>query len=71
MLLLLLTFFESTVFSWVVGKFSCFQNIQARFASMDALTDDYYEVMDLKFLLAEYERTKLERQRFNMRVGEL
>ena len=38
---------------------------------MDALTDDYYEVMDLKFLLAEYERTQLDRQRFAMRLSEL
>ena len=30
---------------------------------MDAITDDYYNEMSLKFLINEYERTKDEKQR--------
>jgi len=30
---------------------------------MDAISDDYYNEMQLKFLISEYERGKLEKQR--------
>mgnify|MGYP006893254841 FL=1 len=31
---------------------------------MDAISDDYYEVMSLKFLVSEFERTKEEKQKY-------
>ena len=30
---------------------------------MDAISDDYYEEIHLKFLIAEYERSQFEKQR--------
>ena len=63
-LLMILIFFEQTIFSWVLKNINCFRNIQARFEQMDALSDDYFEVMSLKFLISEYERTKQDKQKY-------
>ena len=59
--LMLILFFESTLITFFVKNFNCFKNYQKKFESMDAISDDYYEVLDLKFLVSEYERTKQEK----------
>jgi len=35
--------------------------VQVKYADMDAISDDYYNEMQLKFLISEYERGKLEK----------
>jgi hypothetical protein len=38
---------------------------------MDAISDNYYEVMSLKFLVSEFERTKQEKQRYLLFIEEI
>lgn len=57
-ILLFLIVFERAIVKYLVANFTCFKSIQRKFEQMDAISDDYYEVMSLKFLVSEYERTK-------------
>ena len=59
--LILLTIFQQTIFSFFVSRVSCFSEIQSRYADMDAISDDYYNEMNLKFLVSEFERAKDEK----------
>jgi len=70
-LLICLALFEQTVFSFFISHISLFANIQKQFNEMDALSDDYYEEMTLKFLISEYERTKQEHQELNLYLEEI
>jgi len=36
--------------------------MQKQFESMDAITDDYYDEINLKFLLNEYQRAKQDKK---------
>ena len=63
-LLLILMLFETTIFSWILSHITCFSNLQKKFETMEALSDDYLEVVSFKCLISEYERTKQERQRY-------
>lgn len=40
---------------------NCFTKIQKAFEKMDAISDDYYDEIHLKFLIAEYERAKMDK----------
>ena len=56
-----MVFFESTLFRTLLRK-CC--KIKDNFESMDALSDDYYNEISVRFLINEFERTKEERQKF-------
>ena len=60
-IILLLMVFETTIFSFLKDNLRCFKNLQTQFEQMDAISDDYYEEITLKFLVSEYERTKQEK----------
>lgn len=64
LMLLLLIIFERTIFNFLVSNINCFKTINERFQKMEAISDDYYRVMDLPFLISEYERAKQERKRY-------
>ena len=53
-----LSIFESTIFSWCTKHFAFLADMQQKFKEMDALSDDYYNEINLKFLICEYERAK-------------
>jgi len=63
-LLILLSLFESTIFRGILNLVGCFTEIEEKFDSMSAISDDYYEVITLKFLISEYERAKQEKQKY-------
>lgn len=67
-ILILLMIFESTILSLILSTFTCFKDLQKKFHDMEAISDDYYEVMTLKFLVSEFERTKQEKQRYLLHV---
>lgn len=56
--LMILMIFETTIFSWIVEHLDCFSSIQKRFEEMDAISDDYFDIISFNFLISEYERTK-------------
>lgn len=56
--IILLAIFERTIFSWITKNITCFISVRQTFLDMDAISDDYYEEITLKFLISEYERTK-------------
>ena len=57
----LLMILKETILDWILSTFKCFNSLQKKFEQMDALSDDYLEVMSLRFLISEYERTKQEK----------
>ena len=56
--IILLAIFERTIFAWITRNITCFISARQTFLDMDAISDDYYEEITLKFLISEYERTK-------------
>lgn len=60
-IILLLALFEHTIFSYMVDTFGVLSNFKDKFDKMDALSDDYYQEMNFKFLITEYERAKFEK----------
>ena len=38
---------------------------------MQAISDDYYDQMHYKFLISEYERAKLEKQKFTLYIDRI
>lgn len=56
--LFVMLFFEQVVFSWILRNIKCFKNIDKAYQQMDAISDNYYNEMNLDFLVSEYERTK-------------
>ena len=38
---------------------------------MDAISDDYYNEMNLKFLINEYERAKIEKQNYMLYINKM
>jgi len=38
---------------------------------MDAISDDYYDEMGLKFLISEYERAKQEKQKYLLYIDQI
>jgi hypothetical protein len=61
LIILILALFEHTIFSYLVSTVSCFSDMQEKFNKMEAISDDYYEEMNFKFLITEYERAKFEK----------
>ena len=57
-MILILLFFESTIFSWMVRNIKILANLQQKFEEMDAISDDYYDQINFKFMVTELERTK-------------
>ena len=60
--IMLILFFESTIFRWLKPKLD--MSLDQKFDKMEAISDDYYSIISLKFLLSEYERTKQEKQKY-------
>lgn len=60
--ILLCLLFEATIFRCLRQRCGCFRNMQKQFESMDAITDDYYDEINLKFLLNEYQRAKQDKK---------
>lgn len=67
-MLLCLILFERTIFNFLVSNIDCFKTINQKFQKMEAISDDYYSVMDLRFLISEYERAKQERKRYQQLI---
>ena len=57
-IIMLLILFEQTIFGYIKSTFKCLIKAQKAFEEMDAISDDYYDEMGLKFLISEYERAK-------------
>lgn len=38
---------------------------------MQAISDDYYDQIHFKFLISEYERAKLEKQRYTLFIDQI
>ena len=53
---------ESTIFVCLNKHCHCCRKYQKAFEKMEAISDDYYDEIHLKFLLAEYDRAKLDKQ---------
>jgi hypothetical protein len=70
-IILILVLFETTIFSYLISTFSCFQNIQDKFNKMEAISDDYYEEINFKFLISEYERAKFEKQKYMIYIEKI
>jgi hypothetical protein len=62
LLVLILWIGESTIFLCLNKHCHCCRKYQKAFEKMDAISDDYYDEIHLKFLLAEYDRAKLDKQ---------
>ena len=60
-MILVLLVFESTIFSWMLRNIKLLTNLQKKFEEMDAISDDYYDEINLKFIVTELERTKQEK----------
>lgn len=61
LLILLLWLCESTIFACLNERCRCCRKYQKAFEKMEAISDDYYDEIHLKFLLAEYDRAKLDK----------
>jgi hypothetical protein len=62
--LILLIVFEEFFMHCLFSKLQRFKDLQKQFDEMDAVTDDYYDEMHLKYLLTEHVRTKVEKTKF-------
>jgi ABC-type uncharacterized transport system permease subunit len=60
-IMIMLILFERTIFNFMLHTCNCFASIQKKFEKMEAISDDYYELMSVKFLVSEYERAKQEK----------
>jgi hypothetical protein len=56
--------FERTIFRFAVKKISLFKNIQTVYENMEAISDDYYDVASVIFIVNEYHRTIEDHQKF-------
>ena len=71
---LLILLFEQTFISFFAKYFSCcmiFKKKDEQYSNMQAISDDYYDQIHFKFLISEYERTKLEKQRYTLYIDKI
>ena len=63
-IMVLLIIFERTIFNFLLASCNCFKSMHETYEQMEAVSDDYYSLMSVKYLASEYERTKQEKQRY-------
>ena len=53
---------KGRLLSFISKVIPCLHNIKGKIIDMEAISDDYYNEIHIKFLINEYERSKLERK---------
>ena len=70
-IIFLIIIFEHSFISFFSKYLNCCQSLQKKFENMQAISNDYYDEIHFKFLVSEYERAKIEKQKYALYMDKI